>query len=139
MLEHRRTFLKVLAAAPLLACSSGSGDPQSFADVPAGNVTATSVGSLTVIPNAPAILGRDEGGLYAMTITCTHEGCDVTPSGTGLVCPCHNSRFDANGAVLQGPAGSPLTHFAVSVDAMTGAITAHGGSTVAASVRTTVA
>jgi cytochrome b6-f complex iron-sulfur subunit len=100
-------------------------------------VSSTSVGSLSVVPSAPAILARDAGGLYAMTITCTHEGCDVVPSGTTLDCPCHGSRFDSNGNVLQGPAGSPLVHFAVTVDA-SGAITVDGTMQVAASVRTIV-
>ena len=138
MPTRRRTFLKVLAASPLLACSNNSGAPASFGDVAAGNVSTTSVGMLTIVPNAPAILGRDQQGLYAMTITCTHEGCDCTPTGTTLFCPCHGSRFSANGEVLQGPANTPLVHFSVSVDA-NGAITVHGASQVDASVRTALA
>ncbi|MET0794373.1 MAG: Rieske (2Fe-2S) protein [Polyangiaceae bacterium] len=123
-----------MAATPLLACSGNSGAPASFGVVSAGNVSTTTVGSLTVVPGAPAILARDAGGLYALTITCTHEGCDVSPSGSTLYCPCHGSRFDDNGAVLQGPAGSPLVHFAVTVDA-NGAVTIDGSKQVAASVR----
>lgn len=134
MHNPRRYFLKVLAATPLLACSGNSGAPASFGVVSAGNVSTTTVGSLTVVPGAPAILARDAGGLYALTITCTHEGCDVSPSGSTLYCPCHGSRFDDNGAVLQGPAGSPLVHFAVTVDA-NGAVTIDGSKQVAASVR----
>ncbi len=87
--------------------------------------------------DAPAILARDAQGLYAMTITCTHEGCDISPAGTFLDCPCHGSRFDLNGNVIQGPAGSPLTHFAVVVDAA-GNITVQGETRVDASVRTPV-
>ncbi len=139
MQNPRRSFLKVLAATPLVAaCSSNSGAPASFGIVSAGNVSSTSEGTLSVVPNAPAILARDADGLYAMTITCTHEGCDVTPTGVTLDCPCHGSRFDSNGKVLQGPAGSPLVHFAVTVDA-NGAITIDGTKQVAASLRTAVA
>ena len=87
------------------------------------------------------MLGRDSGGLYAMTVTCTHQGCDVEPFGSGtsatVRCPCHGSQFDRNGAVIHGPASSPLTHFAVAVDA-SGNITIHGGTTVGADVRTAV-
>ncbi|HTA94409.1 MAG TPA: Rieske (2Fe-2S) protein [Polyangiaceae bacterium] len=137
-MKNRRTFLKILSASPLLACSAPSGAPAKFGDVSGGNVSATAVGMLAVVPNAPALLARDEQGLYAMTITCTHEGCDIAPSGTILVCPCHGSHFDSNGNVLQGPAGSPLTHFAVVVDAM-GDITVQGETQVDASVRTPVA
>ncbi|MEI9937377.1 MAG: Rieske (2Fe-2S) protein [Pseudomonadota bacterium] len=139
MKNPRRSFLKVLAAGPLVAaCSSGSGAPASFGVVAAGNVSSTSEGTLSVIPNAPAILARDSAGLYAMTITCTHEGCDVAPSGVTLYCGCHGSRFDDNGNVLQGPAGSPLVHFEVTVDA-NGAITVDGTKQVAANVRAAVA
>jgi Rieske Fe-S protein len=136
--KTRRGLLKVLAATPLLACSGRSGDPASFGMVPAGNVSSTTVDSLAVIPNAPAILARDKSGLYAMTITCTHEGCDVAPStGTTLFCGCHGSRFDENGNVLNGPASSPLVHFAVTVDA-SGNITVDGTTQVAASTRVAV-
>jgi Rieske Fe-S protein len=76
-----------------------------------------------------------------MTITCTHEGCDVAPSGSGssatLDCPCHGSRFDANGNVIRGPASAPLVHFAVEISAA-GDITIHGGTQVGESTRTPV-
>jgi len=138
MSNTRRSFLKVLAACPLAgACSSNSGDPASFGTVSAGNVSATSEGSLSVVGTAPTVLGRDKDGLYAMTITCTHAGCDVTPQGTTLFCPCHSSVFDSNGGVLRGPAGSPLVHFAVHVDA-SGNITVDGTKQVGASVRTPI-
>jgi Rieske Fe-S protein len=137
MPNQRRIFLKILAAAPLLACNGASGSPAAFGDVPAGNVSATKVGLLSIVPNAPAILGRDSDGLYAMTITCPHQGCDVNPSGSTLECPCHGSRFDSNGNVVQGPANTGLAHFAVAVDA-TGNITVSGGTQVASSTRTAV-
>ena len=137
MQDQRRNVLKILAAAPLMACAGASGSPASFGKVPAGNVSNTMQDTLAVVPNAPAILARDKDGLYAMTITCTHQSCDVSPEGTTLFCSCHGSRFDSNGNVLAGPAGSPLVHFAVSVDAA-GNITVDGTTQVAASVRTAV-
>jgi Rieske Fe-S protein len=137
MQNQRRVFLKVLAAAPLLACSSTTGSPAAFGEVSAGNVSATQVGLLSVAENAPAILARDNQGLYAMTITCPHQGCDVNPSGSTLECPCHGSRFDSNGNLLQGPANTGLVHYAVSVDAA-GNITINGRAQVASDVRTPV-
>lgn len=87
-------------------------------------------------------IGRDAGGVYAETTTCTHLGCQIAPSGTGasaiLACPCHGSQFDRNGGVLRGPASAPLTHFAVEID-MSGNITIHGGTQVSAATRVAAA
>lgn len=49
--------------------------------------------------------------LAAFSRTCTHLGCVVNPpTGEVMGCPCHGSVFNAQtGAVVQGPAGSPLT------------------------------
>ncbi|GAB2467321.1 Rieske (2Fe-2S) protein [Jatrophihabitans fulvus] len=47
---------------------------------------------------------------------CTHQGCSVAPDGKQLACPCHGSTFNAEtGAVLGGPAPSPLPKIAVKV------------------------
>jgi Rieske Fe-S protein len=142
MQNPRRTFLKLLASAPLMACTGNSPSPASFGDVSAGNVKNLPVGALQVVSGQPVIIGRDSGGLYAVTITCTHQGCDVAPNGSGtsatLRCPCHGSQFDRNGAVIRGPAGSPLAHFAVEVDGA-GNVTIHGGTEVEASVRVAAA
>jgi Rieske Fe-S protein len=43
------------------------------------------------------------------SVTCTHQGCAVKPSGPHLNCPCHGSVFvAASGAVVNGPAQRPL-------------------------------
>ena len=140
----RRCFLKIVGVSSALsgfACSSSSSAPEAFGDVQAGNVSSVSVGALQAVTGAPAILGRDENGLYCMTSTCTHEGCDMISDGTisssGAYCNCHGSRFDVNGKPIAGPASGTLQHFAVSIDA-SGAITVHGGSEVDSTVRTAV-
>lgn len=71
------------------------------------------VGGWHYIPSIRAYLMYDAGGYYALTATCTHLGCLVDAGGSGLACPCHGSRYDANGAVLTGPATQPLAHLAV--------------------------
>ncbi len=53
-------------------------------------------------------LVRDGDSVAALSLVCTHLGCTVTVSADGLVCPCHGSRFDRRGDVLQGPADRPL-------------------------------
>jgi glycine/D-amino acid oxidase-like deaminating enzyme/nitrite reductase/ring-hydroxylating ferredoxin subunit len=52
----------------------------------------------------------DEGGLHAVSMRCTHLGCLVRFNGAerSWDCPCHGSRFDVDGAVLEGPAVKPL-------------------------------
>jgi cytochrome b6-f complex iron-sulfur subunit len=49
----------------------------------------------------------------AVAATCTHQACTITGfANQNYVCPCHGSRFDTSGRVLQGPAVTPLRQFA---------------------------
>jgi Rieske Fe-S protein len=115
--------------------------PAAFGDAPAGNVADIPVGTLRRVGTLPVFIARDAGGLYALTSTCTHAGCDVESEGTGngaiLSCPCHGSLFDRNGGVTRGPAPTALVHFAVEVDAA-GNVTIHGGTQVGAGTRVAV-
>jgi len=56
----------------------------------------------------------DQKTVAVNTIACTHQRCEVAynEGRKRLDCPCHGSRFNLNGEVLQGPAGRPLKHFA---------------------------
>jgi glycine/D-amino acid oxidase-like deaminating enzyme/nitrite reductase/ring-hydroxylating ferredoxin subunit len=49
---------------------------------------------------------RDDGTLVAVSPICTHLGCQVNwnRAERSWDCPCHGSRFSAEGDVLQGPA-----------------------------------
>jgi Rieske Fe-S protein len=54
---------------------------------------------------------RDAAGeLHERSAVCTHLGCIVqwNPAETSWDCPCHGSRFDVDGRVLNGPAHAPL-------------------------------
>ena len=54
---------------------------------------------------------RDERGLlHAVSPICTHLGCVVAFNRAEKTwdCPCHGSRFDRDGAVLNGPAVTDL-------------------------------
>jgi Rieske Fe-S protein len=107
-------------------------------DLPAGNVSDLAVGTLNVVGSEPICIGRDPSGIYAMTLTCTHAGCDMGQHGSvsaqGVICGCHGSEFDPNGDVVRGPATQPLAHFAVTA-ATSGNLTVHGDQIVAASQR----
>ncbi len=65
-------------------------------------------GSQTAMPDEGFVVFRDTTGLYAISTTCTHLGCTVAVTAQGFACPCHGSRFDANGRVVGGPAPRAL-------------------------------
>lgn len=54
------------------------------------------------------VVHRDESGLSAVSMVCTHQECLISPDGSGYVCPCHGSRFDRTGRVMNGPASVDL-------------------------------
>lgn len=54
---------------------------------------------------------RDEEGiLHFVNTTCTHMGCELNWNSAerSWDCPCHGSRFDMDGEIIQGPAVEPL-------------------------------
>jgi glycine/D-amino acid oxidase-like deaminating enzyme/nitrite reductase/ring-hydroxylating ferredoxin subunit len=57
-----------------------------------------------------AVYRDDAGALHERSAVCTHLGCYVhwNRAERSWDCPCHGSRFDVDGAVLNGPATKPL-------------------------------
>jgi thiosulfate dehydrogenase [quinone] large subunit len=82
-------------------------------------VSAVAVGSSTsfTTPNGSAayLLRPSTDTFMAFLATCTHQGCPITPAGSGFRCPCHGSTFDGNGQATGGPATKPLTNVPVRV------------------------
>lgn len=122
-MSDRRTFLKVIggaAAIGAMGCGSTISEDGGGGLVQGGPAKDVPPGSLTAQAQAAVALGRDAAGLYAVTTICTHQGCDIRSSGTvdgnGFSCGCHGSRFDVNGAVINGPAASALEHYEVMID-----------------------
>ena len=55
----------------------------------------------------------------AISGICTHQGCIISNfegSSNDFVCPCHNSKFDMNGNVVQGPASTNLAGYNTRVE-----------------------
>jgi cytochrome b6-f complex iron-sulfur subunit len=59
-------------------------------------------------PGRSVAVFRDSEGTWAVSTVCTHLGCIVRVNPDGFECPCHGSRFAADGAVMKGPAPRPL-------------------------------
>ena len=53
-----------------------------------------------------AVYRDEEGQLHERSAVCPHLGCIVqwNPGEKSWDCPCHGSRFDCEGRVLNGPA-----------------------------------
>lgn len=115
MADHRRSrrsFLRSLT----LAVASGAGLWRFLTPVRVPDATRTSVrvddvplGGALVLPEPGVAVTRTESGaVNVLSLRCTHLGCRVTATEDGFACPCHGSRFDRDGRVLQGPAREPL-------------------------------
>jgi len=122
----RRDFLKLAARASLwlagalglaglarfFSFETGTPMPDEF-DL--GPAEAFPDGSRTLRPEVPAVVYKRGGELTALSLTCTHLGCTVEAEGEGFACPCHGSRYDADGEVLAGPAREPLRRLRLEV------------------------
>ena len=65
--------------------------------------------------------GNDAASFTAVQVSCTHEGTSIGyNTGLGIfICPNHGSRFSTAGAVLQGPAGTNLRKYNVTINGAT--------------------
>jgi Rieske Fe-S protein len=124
--RQRRTLLALLASAPFAWALGpmlrrvrlqGLPTPVPISpDVPAGLSVAGDV-----IVNRGA-----NGALRAFSARCTHLGCRLDRIVDGaIVCPCHGSRFAADGHATHGPARQPLAPLRISPDNETGGWTVH--------------
>lgn len=57
-----------------------------------------------------AVHRNENGELEVVSAVCTHMGCNVRWNNAEKTwdCPCHGSRFDTDGSVIEGPAFQPL-------------------------------
>ena len=71
------------------------------------------------------LIGRDAGGLYALSSLCTHLCCDLNSTQQGMAigvldtnagvsvirCICHGSEYAYDGSLVRGPAALPLAPY----------------------------
>lgn len=79
----------------------------------AGSVNDIAPGSGAVVQEGAskfAVFKQKNDELHRLSAVCTHLGCIVqwNSSENSWDCPCHGSRFDINGSVLNGPAVKSL-------------------------------
>jgi cytochrome b6-f complex iron-sulfur subunit len=121
-------------AATLESCGGGSGSPTSpsggVSSLPTvsgtlsgSTITVNSVAGTALATTGTLALVTTAGGdvlvartaadtFVALSAGCTHQRCEITGySGQDYVCPCHGSRFDTSGKVVNGPAVTPLPQF----------------------------
>jgi len=139
----RRTFLNwvglgaIATSLPiaLAACDSGTdlpiesneASPETGATEAGGGFVA--VGSASMLEGNGAISDSKFAGgsgklivfksgddVVALDANCPHAGCAVDWDGTELICPCHNSKFSADGSLLSGPAQEGLGSFEAKVE-----------------------
>src|SRR3954467_1556979 len=111
------TRFKPLASAKELVKENANGgldfvgDHLSRPDVRSVGSIAPGEGGIVRHGASKAAAYRDEDGtLHAVSAVCTHLGCQVlwNSAERSWDCPCHGSRFDVTGHVIQGPAVKDL-------------------------------
>ena len=99
---------------------------------PAETVTVTvanfpglaATGTLVQVSDYFAAVRTGIDSFEAFSMVCTHEGClTEIRNGERFECPCHLSRFAADGSVINGPAARPLVELATSYDPATDVLT----------------
>ena len=132
-MSTRREFLKTLAATFL----STVGAPILLEGCAGGlvNYHTQVKGGVLIVPKREAISLNEPNGLLvlhapglngpivlrnvekketvALSIICTHRGCEVRPMPRSFKCPCHGSEYDIHGNVIAGPARLALKRFPV--------------------------
>ena len=135
---NRREFLAksgiaAAAIAVLEACGDGQIGPTAItlgsgivikvADFP----DLATTGRLVDISHQRAVMRTGPNTFEAHSKVCTHEGCETAVTNNRFECPCHGSRFNADGSVINGPTTGdqigPLPTLATTFDAATGTLT----------------
>lgn len=129
--EDRRRFLKLLSGGFLsLWALGGAGALAAYLKPPERNEAAAermvSIGRLDELRVGEArliqhgikpfyVLRLDATRVVALSAVCTHMRCilNFDRERKGMLCPCHDGRFDLNGNVVSGPPQRSLPGYEV--------------------------
>lgn len=106
-LKSAKTFVKenTNVAKQYLKNLPGTADASAFSEVASGE------GKIVEVDDEKLAVYRDEQGeVHCVSAICTHLACvvDWNRAEKSWDCPCHGSRFEVSGNVIEGPALSPL-------------------------------
>ena len=127
--RDRRDFLTQVGLGACTVAALGSGlvtldflKPKVLFEPP----TAFRAGSPSDYPDGTVRFNKEQkayvigcpGGVYALSAVCTHLGCITRflSDQNVIACPCHGSRFDTEGNVVEGPAPRSLPWLDVGID-----------------------
>ncbi|HEX7939438.1 MAG TPA: ubiquinol-cytochrome c reductase iron-sulfur subunit [Gemmatimonadaceae bacterium] len=125
----RREFLARTAGGAALVVLAACGDSPTVPTSEQISITVASFPGLATVGNlvkvGPSHAAKRTGAesFLAYSMFCTHQGCETFLSGGQFLCPCHGSRFNSDGSVLQGPAARSLAKLTTSYDAATDTLT----------------
>ena len=100
------------------ASQAGSGSGAAAAPAALASTSDIPVGGGKILADKKIVITQPQSGAFhAFSAVCTHAGCIVgSVSGGTINCPCHGSRFNiTDGAVVNGPAASPLPPVSITV------------------------
>jgi len=141
--RSRRAFLGMMTGGALVVAALGTGVtgirylwPEVLFEEETrfriGKPSNIAPGTVLILPEQKAFVVRGADGIYALSSTCTHLGCltQFERDQNRIFCPCHGSRYDAEGRVTNGPAPKPLPRLALAIEG--GELVLDVGQTVAA-------
>ena len=101
--------------APALPVIAGTAGPAGITVAVDANSPLAAAGSAALVQSSRGsfLVARTGAEAFtAVTATCTHQSCTVSGFDSGVyVCPCHGSRYDTGGRVVNGPATRALQQF----------------------------
>jgi Rieske Fe-S protein len=126
---HRRRFLRLLVGVavgiPLVGALVAMLRREQAREVPAVVPIPADVPTGLSVVESVIVYRDSRGNIHAFSGRCTHLGCRIDRVvGDEAVCPCHGSRYKADGAVAAGPASRPLRRLRVDPDPVAGGWTA---------------